>query len=68
MRKCNNVGQDGQGDKVLTCRVGQVESFALLEGRHLVEGVAVLGMLEAAEMDALAVDDHVRELFGQFDF
>lgn len=25
-------------------------------------------MLEAAEVDALAVDDDVRQLFGKFDF
>lgn len=52
----------------LTRTLGQAEGFALLEGRHLVEGLAVLGVLEAAEVDALAVQHQVRQLFGQFDF
>jgi len=52
---------------LLTRGLGQAEGFALLQGGHLVEGLRVLGVFEAPEVDALAVDDHVGQLFGQFD-
>lgn len=54
--------------RTFTWSVSQVESFALLERRHLVEGLVVLGVFEAVEMDTLAVDDDVWERFGKFDF
>lgn len=63
-----HAASEAQDSNFLTRILGQTESFALLERRHLVEGLVVLGMLEAAEVDALAVQHQVRELFGQFDF
>lgn len=44
---------------MFTRSLSQVESFTLLEGRHLVETVAVLGVFKAIKVDALAVDDDV---------
>lgn len=52
----------------LTRTLGQSEGFALLEGRHLVEGLVLLGVLEAAEVDTLAVQNQVGELLGQMNF
>ena len=43
----------------------QVQSFALLEGGHLVKTQVVPGVAEAIEVDALAVHHHVRQLLGQ---
>lgn len=54
--------------KMFTWSISQVESFTLLEGRHLIEAMVVLGVFKAIKMDTLAEDDHVWELFGKFDF
>lgn len=50
----------------LTRLLGQLHGLPLLEGRHLVEAQVFPGVLEPVEVDALAVDHHVRQLLGQF--
>lgn len=43
----------------------QILGFAFLEGGHLVAGLFLTWMLEAVEMDALAVDHQVGQLFSE---
>lgn len=50
----------------LTRLLGQLHGLPLLEGGHLVEAEVVPRVFEAVEVDALAVDHHVRQLLGQF--
>ena len=55
------------GGWALTGGVCQAEGLALLQGGHLVEGLRVLGVLEATEVDTPAVEDHVGQLLCQLD-
>lgn len=55
----------GTCDVSLTRLLRQLHSLSLLVGGHLVEAQVLLGILKAVEVDALAVDHHVRQLFGQ---
>lgn len=50
----------------LTRLLGQLDGLPLLEGGHLIEAQVFLRVVEAVEVDALAVDHHVRQLLGQF--
>lgn len=52
-------------DVPLTGLLRQLHGLSLLVGGHLVEAQVLLGVLKAVEVDTLAVDHHVRQLFGQ---
>lgn len=52
---------------MFTWGLSQVECFTLLEGCHLIAGLVFPGMFKAVEVDTLAVDDDIWQLFSKFD-